>query len=619
VSPYANEPLVSVTPGKVSFNPGAGRGDKLFVVLRKENGEKLLFVVDTGAPISILDKSLEPELGQRLKTRSVVEDYDVGHETHKLGGYRAPKLFLGDAPLVFSDLIWTDDLTRLRGGRPVMGILGMDCLHHYCLQLDFQARQLRLLDPSAEPDATWGNEVPLVAPFVPLVRGTLLGQTNEYSMLDAGDSRDGAMTRRLFRQALKDRRMSPTNTWKGHVEATFAQTTFAGQTYRDVELGDYLGSSDMVSSIGLRFLARNLVTINFRQGKMYLKRTSEGPLARPPEGLGPPPSMLGWWQASASEQEGDQPIPMDERVLGAPNLRPGSAVEPGLFGFYQLPVVRRLEIPVSAPKATLRAFELPPGNYHVRIDSKVTKTDPDGTRRFEFTFQPTNSRPMAPLPEKGTILLLHDYTRQKEFMVPWGVFLAQAGFRVIALDLRGHGESTGETISYGRYETADLSQALDFLSRQRAAKGKVGVLGVGYGGQLALQWAARDARVGPVVAIAPYARLEDTFAAIAKVIEPPLARETLEQVLDAAAARLELKWADWSAEAAARRLTQPVLLVAGDKDAVVPPESFKLLEQVVPRGSKTLQVNGVSHPSIAFAFGEIGEPIAAWFLEHAGR
>ncbi len=41
----------------------AGRGDYLFVTLHLKDGHKLLFAVDTGAPITVLDRSLSPKLG----------------------------------------------------------------------------------------------------------------------------------------------------------------------------------------------------------------------------------------------------------------------------------------------------------------------------------------------------------------------------------------------------------------------------------------------------------------------------------------------------------------------------------------------------------------------------
>ena len=46
-------------PADASINKDAGRGGLLYVTLRLENGEELPFYLDTGAPISAIDKSLD--------------------------------------------------------------------------------------------------------------------------------------------------------------------------------------------------------------------------------------------------------------------------------------------------------------------------------------------------------------------------------------------------------------------------------------------------------------------------------------------------------------------------------------------------------------------------------
>src|SRR6185437_6672604 len=51
---------------EVAINKDAGRGGLLFIMLRLENVEELPFVLDTGSPGTLFDKSLIPKLGKRL-------------------------------------------------------------------------------------------------------------------------------------------------------------------------------------------------------------------------------------------------------------------------------------------------------------------------------------------------------------------------------------------------------------------------------------------------------------------------------------------------------------------------------------------------------------------------
>jgi len=205
---------------------------------------------------------------------------------------------------------------------------------------------------------------------------------------------------------------------------------------------------------------------------------------------------------------------------------------------------------------------------------------------------------------------------QKELMILWAWLLAQEGYRVLLVDLRAHGESSGRVLSCGKYETADLRQVLDRLTEQRLCDGALGVLGVGYGANLALNWAARDPRVLTVVALAPYNQPEQAFERMAREHNSSISPLALQEAMSLVAARLDIHWADWSGAAALRQITMPVLLVGGGKDNISSTDDLKALKQTAPPGSKSLLVADADHGSIGYWFHEIAEPIKAWFHEH---
>src|SRR6185436_15312980 len=132
-------------PADVTMNKEAGHGGCLIVKATLESGEELPFLVDTGTPLTLLDKSLAPRLGERLAslTFSMLKS-----GKQKCGVYAAPKLYLGNVPLMTGRRVVTYDFKRLsaRAGCDIKGILGMDCLGHYCIQLDFEAGKMRFLD-----------------------------------------------------------------------------------------------------------------------------------------------------------------------------------------------------------------------------------------------------------------------------------------------------------------------------------------------------------------------------------------------------------------------------------------------------------------------------------------
>ena len=271
-------------PAEIPFtvlDPPPGRGGNLFVTLRLEHGEELLFMVDTGSPVTILDRSLQSRLGNRLGTAKVFLPY-YGRR-RPAGVYRAPKLYVGNSQLVTSKWVVTDDVMSMAPGSPLRGVLGMDCLRHYCVQLDFPNNKLRFLDPEAPASENLGKPHPLTFSSGPLevyFRESFFDLKHADSLieLDTGIYWDGATTLKVLRQAVQEQKavwttpvkMSATQT---NHRAHFQAAAFSGDTYSDL-----LIDAHFRNSVGLRFLARHLVTMNFPKRTMYLLRQSTRPL-----------------------------------------------------------------------------------------------------------------------------------------------------------------------------------------------------------------------------------------------------------------------------------------------------------------------------------------------------
>ena len=262
-------------PHEVPINESAGRGGFLTVMVRFGDGEELPFFLDTGTTSTVFDKSLAPKLGEPVGSANI-KQWGVWS---KQNVYNMPRLYLGGLPLKGDGEVVTFDLSKApheAGARPYVGILGYDTLKHFCLQLDFAEGKLRFLDSKHADKSGWGKAFPIVSlnseDSRPAVAENLLGLHGPHSLIDSGCTYDGWLMTNHFE------RWTNTSIPPAQGEARSPYAIFAGEKYPVVDISRESVESD---GIGLRFMARHLVTLDFPHHTMYLSRRSIGPLPDP--------------------------------------------------------------------------------------------------------------------------------------------------------------------------------------------------------------------------------------------------------------------------------------------------------------------------------------------------
>ena len=113
-------------------------------------------------------------------------------------------------------------------------------------------------------------------------------------------------------------------------------------------------------------------------------------------------------------------------------------------------------------------------------------------------------------PSKGSkgIVLLHMLGRNKE---SWGSFaekLNKAGYNVLAIDMRGHGESAGG--SYGSFTAQqwlgvlkDIKASKGFLIQKGVDGGSIYLIGGSIGANLSLNYAVQDSSIKKIILLSP--------------------------------------------------------------------------------------------------------------------
>lgn len=265
-------------PREISMNKDAGRGNELFVTVRLANGKKLPFLVDTGSSTTVMDKSLEPLLGKHVGSGSI----RIFGAKQEADTCVTPALYLGDTLLMITGpYITVIDCSAMSkdSARPVMGILGMDVLSHYCIQLDFASNKIGFLDDKTADKSAWGKAFPLfdIGDGCCYVSQDLVGTEGRGTLVDTGCDYDGWLVPDLFRQWTNQ----PPFSANGQTYTHYG--TLDGDVYHPLDLRGLdpklQQTGDMhltLNGIGLLFMSRNLVTLDFPRRTLYLKRTTEG-------------------------------------------------------------------------------------------------------------------------------------------------------------------------------------------------------------------------------------------------------------------------------------------------------------------------------------------------------
>lgn len=285
------------------------------------------------------------------------------------------------------------------------------------------------------------------------------------------------------------------------------------------------------------------------------------------------------------------PLLLPYAVAWSPNhlCQPDIADDPGPSELIELGVSQHLRIPVGAPEASLSCFVLEP---------------PSGASA------------------RGTILVLHGHRDNKLTQLDIGHKLADAGYRAVLVDHRGHGRSTGEYLSYGVVESRDMMAVLDTLQRRGLVSGRVGVLGFSYGGSVGIQLAAKDDRVGALVTVSTFCSLrgvvEDYVNCFLPFVAPFVPAGRIDEAVQKAGRVGGYDAAAADTEQAMEKLRVPVLLFHGEEDRRIPVRHGERLARAARGEHRFVRLPDCGHGDVMS--GSTGERILReslqWFGGH---
>jgi dipeptidyl aminopeptidase/acylaminoacyl peptidase len=202
-------------------------------------------------------------------------------------------------------------------------------------------------------------------------------------------------------------------------------------------------------------------------------------------------------------------------------------------------------------------------------------------------------------------------------MLPTAEILARHGYGSLLIDLRAHGLSDGDMVTYGYQEVHDVIAAFEYLKvRGDIDPDRIGALGRSMGGAAVIRGAARSDIPKFIVIESTFSSLsdliEDTYAAISIFPQWPFAdiiRALAENKVHARVEEVDL----------VQDLSQPsslqVFLIHGAEDQLIPIKHHKRLADAIRDGGEFWIIPGMGHTSPAEFVPEEYERRLIRFLE----
>lgn len=268
------KPILSTTqPAVVAEFDIAKEGQLILLPVRFE-GKTYQFMLDTGSTWCVFDESFRARMGKPVRTQVVA----TAGKDRKFHFCAAPEAFLGPLNLKESKLVVCLDMKMLRQvtGLEIRGIVGMNAIREYVLQIDFDRGKLALLKPDYRNHPEWGHAVPIRFNKLgmPIVTARMPASIKADFIVDTGSNGSGSLTKPLFDYIVEEKNLK-TAEWLGETAAGTLRKSEA--RIANVTVGQFTCKNLIIAegnfhTLGLGWLRWFRVTFDFHNGKMYLKK-----------------------------------------------------------------------------------------------------------------------------------------------------------------------------------------------------------------------------------------------------------------------------------------------------------------------------------------------------------
>lgn len=205
----------------------------------------------------------------------------------------------------------------------------------------------------------------------------------------------------------------------------------------------------------------------------------------------------------------------------------------------------------------------------------------------------------AAQPNGDWVLLFHGVGDNRVGVLEHSLILLSAGYSVVMMDARAHGESDGAMATYGWIERHDTQSIIDALVESEHPR-HIFALGESMGAGIALQSAATDPRIEAVAAEASFANLREASYDYAGLRRSPWLGKTLFApgtwtMIYRAERVANLRAAEVSPMKAVAARAFPVFLICDGADVALPCRHTKMIFNAAIGRKEMWIVSDASH------------------------
>src|SRR5215510_8519300 len=147
IAPISASPAMHSREGEVKL-PFEHYSGLIFLSVRVNGSEPMSFVFDTGASITIINDRSADRLGLKLRDQRRIAGRDGGEGAINLAFAKGVAIDLGDARFTPNQVGVTSlALAEKFLGHTMDGILGVDFIRRYVVEIDYAGKALTLYEP----------------------------------------------------------------------------------------------------------------------------------------------------------------------------------------------------------------------------------------------------------------------------------------------------------------------------------------------------------------------------------------------------------------------------------------------------------------------------------------